>query len=109
MLKEIIEQKNTIATAINQDESQIMKVAQEINNAKGIFFIGCGTAARVAPRLFCTIFSGFQKNWALMLFPTPTTQASSLKTRFKTSSIELTGVGVTPLKAIWLPCPAGEI
>lgn len=47
MLKEIIEQKNTIAAAVNQDEVQIMKVAKEINKAKGVFFIGCGTAAKV--------------------------------------------------------------
>jgi len=47
MLKEIMDQKKTIINAINQDEKKIMHVAQEINNAKGIFFIGCGTAAKV--------------------------------------------------------------
>lgn len=48
MLKEIIEQKNTIVAAINQDETQLVRVAREINNAtNGVFFIGCGTAARV--------------------------------------------------------------
>ncbi|MBT4257951.1 glutamine--fructose-6-phosphate transaminase (isomerizing) [archaeon] len=48
MLKEIMEQKETLAKAINQDAQKILHVAQEINNAKNVFFIGCGTAARVA-------------------------------------------------------------
>ena len=48
MLKEIMEQKETLTKAINQDDRKLMHVAQEINNAHGIFFIGCGTAARVA-------------------------------------------------------------
>ncbi len=47
MLKEIMEQKETLARAINQDNKILMHVAQEINNARGVFFIGCGTAARV--------------------------------------------------------------
>ena len=47
MLKEIMEQKQTILKAINQDDHDLMHVAKEINNAKGVFFIGCGTAARV--------------------------------------------------------------
>lgn len=47
MLKEIMEQRETIMKAINQNDVQLMHVANEINNAKGIFFIGCGTAAKV--------------------------------------------------------------
>lgn len=47
MLKEIMEQKQTLTRVINQDSKELMHVAQKINNAKGIFFIGCGTAARV--------------------------------------------------------------
>ena len=47
MLKEIMEQKETLVKAINQNEEDILHVAQEINNAKGVFFVGCGTAARV--------------------------------------------------------------
>jgi glucosamine--fructose-6-phosphate aminotransferase (isomerizing) len=47
MLKEIMDQKETLRKAINQDVSDLVHVAQEINNAKGVFFIGCGTAARV--------------------------------------------------------------
>lgn len=48
MLKEIMEQKKTLAKAINQDDSKLIQVAKEINYSKKVFFIGCGTAARVA-------------------------------------------------------------
>ncbi len=44
MLKEIMEQTETIQRAIKQDEKIIEEVVNEINNAKGIFFVGCGTA-----------------------------------------------------------------
>ncbi|MCK4552765.1 glutamine--fructose-6-phosphate transaminase (isomerizing) [Candidatus Pacearchaeota archaeon] len=47
MLKEIMEQKETLAKAINQNDKDLMHVSQEINNARGVFFVGCGTAARV--------------------------------------------------------------
>ena len=47
MLKEIMEQKETITRAINQDEKEIQRIADEINRAFGTFFIGCGTAGKV--------------------------------------------------------------
>ena len=47
LIKEIMEQKETINRAINQDESEIQKIANEINNAFGTFFVGCGTAGKV--------------------------------------------------------------
>lgn len=47
MLKEIMEQKDTIMRAINQDDQAIMKIADEITNAFGTFFTGCGTAGKV--------------------------------------------------------------
>ena len=47
MIKEIMEQKESIRNAVEQNEQSIMKVADMINNAKGIFFVGCGTAGRV--------------------------------------------------------------
>lgn len=47
MLKEIMEQKDTISRAINQDEKEIEKIANEINKAFGTFFTGCGTAGNV--------------------------------------------------------------
>ncbi len=47
MIKEIMEQKETIQRAINQDEKEITDMAEKINNAYGTFFTGCGTAGRV--------------------------------------------------------------
>lgn len=47
MLKEIMEQKDTIRKAINQDEEKIQDIADDINNAFGTFFTGCGTAGNV--------------------------------------------------------------
>lgn len=47
MIKEIMEQKETIMRAINQDDKEIQRIAKEINNAFGTFFTGCGTAGKV--------------------------------------------------------------
>ena len=47
MIKEIMEQKETIERAVNQDEQQIQKVAEAIKNAYGTYFVGCGTAGKV--------------------------------------------------------------
>jgi len=47
IIKEIKEQKDTIARAINQNDEDIMTVAKEINNAYGTFFTGCGTTGKV--------------------------------------------------------------
>jgi glutamine---fructose-6-phosphate transaminase (isomerizing) len=47
MLKEIMDQKDTIHHAINQSEEEIMKIAEAIKSAKGVFFAGCGTAGKV--------------------------------------------------------------
>ncbi|MBU1019423.1 MAG: glutamine--fructose-6-phosphate transaminase (isomerizing) [Patescibacteria group bacterium] len=47
MLKEITEQKETLARAINQDDDLIREVAQAINGAFGTYIIGCGTAGKV--------------------------------------------------------------
>ena len=48
LIKEIMEQKDTLWRAINQDESKITSVAADINKAYGTFLIGCGTAGKVA-------------------------------------------------------------
>ncbi len=48
MIKEITEQKETLDRAINQDTKIIEQVAKEIKQAKGTFFVGCGTAGKVA-------------------------------------------------------------
>ncbi len=47
MLKEIMEQKDSIHRAINQDTDDIMHVAQTIKNSRGCFLSGCGTAGKV--------------------------------------------------------------
>ena len=47
MIKEIMEQKDTIYRAINQHDEEIKKIAAEIKNAFGTFLIGCGTAGKV--------------------------------------------------------------
>ncbi len=44
MIKEIIEQTETIQKAINQSDEIIKEVVEDINQARGIFFVGCGTA-----------------------------------------------------------------
>lgn len=47
MLKEIMEQKETLYRAINQDAGLIEQVADAIKNAFGTYLIGCGTAGKV--------------------------------------------------------------
>lgn len=47
MLKEIMEQKETLYRAINQDTTLIEQVAEAIKNAFGTYLIGCGTAGKV--------------------------------------------------------------
>lgn len=47
MLKEIMEQKHTIMQALVQDPELLRKIADEINNAGGIYVVGCGTAGKV--------------------------------------------------------------
>lgn len=48
MLKEIMEQKETLARAINTDPALIHKAAELIKKAYGTTFVGCGTAGKVA-------------------------------------------------------------
>ena len=47
MIKEIMEQKDTIYRAINQNNEDIEKIVEAIENAYGTFLIGCGTAGKV--------------------------------------------------------------
>ena len=47
LIKEIMEQKDTLMRAINQKDENIERIAKEIQNAFGTFFVGCGTAAKV--------------------------------------------------------------
>ena len=46
MLKEIMDQKESIARAVNQDEEEIRTIAEAIQNAQGTFLVGCGTAGK---------------------------------------------------------------
>jgi glucosamine--fructose-6-phosphate aminotransferase (isomerizing) len=46
MLKEIMDQKESVARAVNQDEAQIMTLAEAIRNAYGTFLVACGTAGK---------------------------------------------------------------
>lgn len=48
MLKEIMEQPSTIDKAIRQESETFLKVADIMNTAEHLFFIGCGTAAKMA-------------------------------------------------------------
>jgi len=46
MIKEIWDQRDTIVSSVNQDDAQIMEVAEIIKKAKGVFLVGCGTALK---------------------------------------------------------------
>lgn len=48
MLKEIMEQKESLARAINSDPALIQKAADMIKKAYGTTVVGCGTAGKVA-------------------------------------------------------------
>ncbi len=48
MLKEIMEQKESLARAINSDTELILKAAEMIKKAYGTTLVGCGTAGKVA-------------------------------------------------------------
>ncbi|MFH1444203.1 MAG: glutamine--fructose-6-phosphate transaminase (isomerizing) [Candidatus Peregrinibacteria bacterium] len=66
MLKEIMEQKESIARAVDQDEEQIETLARAILNAQGTFLVGCGTAAKacMAAEYFFSVIAGHHINFA---------------------------------------------
>jgi glutamine---fructose-6-phosphate transaminase (isomerizing) len=47
MIKEIMEQKDTIYRAINQKDEDIRRLADEMKKAYGTYLVGCGTAGKV--------------------------------------------------------------
>lgn len=47
LIKEIMEQKETIAQAINQDDRKILGIARKIKGAFGVFLVGSGTSGKV--------------------------------------------------------------
>jgi glucosamine--fructose-6-phosphate aminotransferase (isomerizing) len=46
MLKEIMDQKESVLRALHQDPVEIEAVATAIRNARGTFLVGCGTAGK---------------------------------------------------------------
>ncbi len=66
MLKEIMDQKETIHRAINQNEEEILKIAEYIKSANGVFLSGCGTAGKVcmAAEYFFSVISNRHVNFA---------------------------------------------
>ena len=66
MLKEIMDQKESIRRAVNQDEEQIQTIADAIRDAKGTFLSGCGTAGKVcmAAEYFFSVIAKHHVNYA---------------------------------------------
>lgn len=66
MLKEIMEQKGSIARAVDQDIGQIETLARAIQDAQGTFLVGCGTAAKacMAAEYFFSVIAGHHVNFA---------------------------------------------
>lgn len=48
MLKEIMEQPNSVGKALIQESKKLLHVAQKMNAAQHLFFVGCGTAFKIA-------------------------------------------------------------
>lgn len=47
MIKEIMEQKDTIRRAVEQDMTEIQQAADMMKKARGAFLVGCGTSGKV--------------------------------------------------------------
>jgi len=66
MLKEIMDQKESLLRAINQNTDDIMHIAQTIKDSRGCFLSGCGTAGKVcmAAEYFFSIIAERHVNFA---------------------------------------------
>ncbi|MEI8230551.1 MAG: glutamine--fructose-6-phosphate transaminase (isomerizing) [Candidatus Peregrinibacteria bacterium] len=66
MLKEIMDQKESIARAVNQDDPAILALAEAIRSAQGTFLVGCGTAGKscMAAEYFFSVIAGHHVNYA---------------------------------------------
>jgi glucosamine--fructose-6-phosphate aminotransferase (isomerizing) len=66
MLKEIMEQKDSILRAINQNDDEILEIAEAIKKSRGCFFSGCGTAGKVcmAGEYFFSMIANRHVNFA---------------------------------------------
>ncbi len=59
MMKEIMDQKESVARAVNQSDEEIMTVANAIRDAQGTFLVACGTAGKacMAAEYFFSVVS----------------------------------------------------
>lgn len=66
MIKEIMDQKESVARAVNQSDEEILTLADAIRNAKGTFLSGCGTAGMAcrAGEYFLSIVAHKHVNFA---------------------------------------------
>ena len=66
MLKEIMDQKESCARAVNQNEEEILTVAKAIREAQGTFLVACGTAhkACMAGEYFFSVIASHHVNVA---------------------------------------------
>ncbi len=66
MIKEIMDQKESVARAVNQSDEEIETLAQAIRTAKGTFLSGCGTAGKacMAGEYFLSVIAGKHVNFA---------------------------------------------
>lgn len=64
MIKEIFEQKDTIARALNQENEKLLQAVKLLQKSNGAYFIACGTAHKVAmvAEYFFTDISGRKIN-----------------------------------------------
>lgn len=66
MQKEIMDQKESIARAVNQNEEEIRTITEAIRNAKGTFLTGCGTTGKacMAAEYFFSVIAHHHVNFA---------------------------------------------
>ncbi len=66
MMKEIMDQKESVARAVNQSEEEIVTIAKAIKAARGTFLVGCGTAhkACMAAEYFFSVVAQHHVNVA---------------------------------------------
>lgn len=66
MLKEIMDQKESVARSVNQNDDEIRVIADAIRNAKGTFLVACGTAhkACMAAEYFFSVVAEHHVNVA---------------------------------------------
>ncbi len=66
MMKEIMDQKESVARAVNQSEEEINTIAEAIRSAQGTFLVACGTAhkACMAAEYFFSVVAEHHVNVA---------------------------------------------